>query len=131
MVFDKRSGELIGYIDLGDIDVDFATLENEDNLAPHALSFFICGLATDVKLNLTYFTIDGLAATQLFPLFWERVGFLDLEFNLWVIATTSDGATQNRCLYHLHKLLYDNADKDACYGTINLFCHMEAHLFIF
>ena len=130
LVFDKHSGELIGYMDLGDPDGNFATLEKEDNLATHALSFFIRGLATDLKFNFAYFATDGVTAIQLFPIFWEAVGILELECNLWVIAATSDGATPNRRLYRLHKLLDDNADKDVCYRTINVFATWR-HIYFF
>ena len=40
LVFDKNSGELIGFVDLGDPDINFATLEKEDTLATHAFVFF-------------------------------------------------------------------------------------------
>ena len=39
LVFDKYSGDLIGFIDLGDPMVNFAFVE-EETLATHALAFF-------------------------------------------------------------------------------------------
>ena len=41
LVFDKVTGELIGYLDLGDPDINFGTLEKVDEIASHALLFFI------------------------------------------------------------------------------------------
>lgn len=41
LVFDKFTGELIGFVDLGDPDVNFASLEKADNLASHALVFMV------------------------------------------------------------------------------------------
>ena len=36
-LWDKATGELIGYVDLGDPDVNYATLDSEDNIATQAL----------------------------------------------------------------------------------------------
>ncbi len=43
LVFDKYSGDLIGFIDLGDPMVNFAFVE-EETLATHALAFLVRGL---------------------------------------------------------------------------------------
>ena len=48
LVFDKVSGELIGFIDLGDPMTNYATLQEEDTIASHALAFLVRGLATDL-----------------------------------------------------------------------------------
>ena len=39
LVWDKHSGKLIGFIDLGDININYATLENVQKLATHVLVF--------------------------------------------------------------------------------------------
>lgn len=44
LVFDKIKDELIGYVDLGDPDVNFATLKKADDLARHALVFMVRGV---------------------------------------------------------------------------------------
>lgn len=40
LVFDKDSGDLIGFVDLGDPETNYATLGNEDVMATHALAFW-------------------------------------------------------------------------------------------
>ncbi|KXJ07227.1 DNA transposase THAP9 [Exaiptasia diaphana] len=120
LVFDKVSGELIGYVDLGDPDVNFATLEKADNLASHTLIFMVRGV---LYLCLTYFATDGIISYQLMPLLWEAVGLLEMSCNLWVIATTSDRASPNRRLFRMHKGLDGNADGDLCYRTTKLSPH--------
>ena len=40
LVWDKHTGELIGYVDLGDIDLNYATLEKVDGIATHVLVFY-------------------------------------------------------------------------------------------
>ena len=41
LVFEKNTGELIGFVDLGDPDVNFGTLEKQDEIATHALVFLV------------------------------------------------------------------------------------------
>ena len=47
LTFDKVSGELIGFVDLGDPMTNFATLIDEDHIATHALAFLVRGLCTN------------------------------------------------------------------------------------
>ena len=54
LVFDKHSGELIGYLDPGEPEKNFATIEEENNtLATHALVFYLRG--TNLKYSFAYF----------------------------------------------------------------------------
>lgn len=121
LVFDKVSGELTGFLDLGDPDINFGTLEKADKIASHAMVFYIRGLCTELKFSLAYFATDGITSYQLMPLFWQAVCVLELACNLWVIASTSDGASPNRALYRMHKALDGNAGTDVCYRTVNLY----------
>ena len=121
LVFDKVTGELIGYLDLGDPDINFGTLDKVDEIASHALVFFIRGICTQLKFSLAYFATKGVTSHQLMPLFWEAISVLEMVCNLWVVASTSDGASPNRRLYRMHKALDDNADGEGCYRTINLY----------
>ena len=55
LVFEKHTGELIAFLDLGDPDVNFAEFEKPDSLATHALVLFVRGSASDLKFSLAYF----------------------------------------------------------------------------
>ena len=61
-VFYKHTGKLICYEDPGDPEINFATVEKQDNLATHALVFYIRGLASYLKYNLAYFATSGVAS---------------------------------------------------------------------
>ena len=128
LVFDKVTGELIGYVDLSDPDINFATLDKADPVATHALVFLVRGVCTDLKFSLAYFVTNGITAIQLMPLFWEAVCILELTCNLWVVAATSDGASPNRSFYRMHTALDGNAGKEVCYRTINLYA---PHRFVY
>ena len=61
LVYDKVTDELIGFVDLGDPEVNFSTLEEVNELAIHAIVFFIRGIATDSNFNLAYFATTGIS----------------------------------------------------------------------
>ena len=92
LVLDKVTGELIGFTDLGDLELNYAVLEKVNEIATHALAFLVRGVCTDLKFCLAHFATTGVTSAQLMPLFWEAVCILETSCNLWVIAATSDGA---------------------------------------
>ena len=59
LVFDKVTGEVIGSVDLGDPDINFATFEKADAVATHAVVFLVRGVCTELKFSLTYFTVNA------------------------------------------------------------------------
>lgn len=128
LVFDKVTGELIGFTDLGDQALNCAVLDKSDDLATHTLAFLVRGVCTELKFCLAHFSTNGVTAAQLMPIFWEAVCIPESSCNLWVIATTSDGASPKRGLYRLHKPLDGDSGTDVCYQTINLFA---PHRFIY
>ena len=62
LVLDKTSGELIGFIDHGDPDLNFGVLEKVDALASHALAFLVRGICTELKFGLAHFATSGITA---------------------------------------------------------------------
>ena len=44
LVWDKHTGELIGYVDSGDTELNYTTMEKTDNIATHILAFLICSI---------------------------------------------------------------------------------------
>ena len=121
LVFDKHSGELIGYVDLGDTLLNYCTFQNIDALATHALVYYIRGIACDLKFSLAYFATKGITSFQIMSTFWEAVAILELTCKLAVIAAVSDGAYPNRKFYRMHGLMDDKEDSEFVYRTINLY----------
>ena len=123
LVFDKRSNELIGFIDLGDEHANEA-LASDNELATHALAFLVRGVATDLKYTLAYFLTKDVTSYQLMSLFWKAVCVLEVACNLWICATVSDGASPNRRCYELHAGISDNEVEpdEIVHSTVNLFC---------
>lgn len=63
LVFDKRTNELIGFVDLGEEKLNEA-LTSTNELATHALVFFVRGVATDLKYTLAYFLTKDMTSYQ-------------------------------------------------------------------
>ena len=58
LIYVKHSGELIGYVDLGDLgdpELNYSTFQDANDLASHVLVYYIRGLASDLKYSLAYF----------------------------------------------------------------------------
>ena len=93
LVFDKVSGDLIGFIDLGDPMTNFANLSDDDPIATHALAFLVRGSCNDLKHIIAYFFTGNVTSFQLMPLFWRTVAVLEASLNLHVCAAVNDGAS--------------------------------------
>ena len=122
-VFDKVSGDLVGFIDLGDPMTNFASLSNEDEdpIASHALAFLVRRLCTDLKHIIAYFLTGNVTSYQIMPLFWRTVAVLEVSLNLHVCAAGNDGASPNRKFFRLHSKLAKDVDCDVVYETPNIY----------
>ncbi len=129
LVFDKYSGDLTGFIDLGDPMVNFAYVE-EETLATHALAFLVRGLCTDLKHVIAYYFTRDLTSFQVMPLFWEAVSVLELSLQLYVCAAVNDGASANRKFFRLHSNLAQDLKCDVVYKTLNVFA-MSRFIYFF
>lgn len=59
-VFDKIIGELIGFIDFGDLNLNFGVFEKVDDVVMYVFVFFVCGICIEFKFGLVYFVIIGV-----------------------------------------------------------------------
>ena len=73
LVWDKENGELIGYVDLGDIDLNYVTLPKVTTVASHVLAFLICSFVNPFKFSLSNFETDSVSASRMFPLLWKAI----------------------------------------------------------
>ena len=104
LVFNKFSNELVGFVDLGDPDKNFASFDDLETIAKYAFVFYVRGIASDLKFALAYFGTAGMPAFSIMSLFWEAVSYLELSCELSVVACVSDGASTNRKFYKMHKV---------------------------
>ena len=123
LVWDKHTGELIGFVNLGDTELNYATLQKVDEIATHMLVFYLRGVVNPFKFSLANFATTGASSIQLFPLFWKAVGICETKCKLKLIAVTCDGASPNRKLFKMHLIMEEEKDENnkVCYRTKNLY----------
>ena len=64
LVWDKHSGGSIGFVDLGDINVKFATLKKVQTLPTHVLIFLVKSVVNLLSYSFTAFVTEGIAALK-------------------------------------------------------------------
>ena len=104
LVLEENYRELIGFIDLGDEDLNFATFKDTSQIATHVLVFLIRSIVNPLSFSLANFATSGITAFQLFPIFWSAVAILEITCNLKVIAAVADGASPNRKFFRMHSV---------------------------
>lgn len=127
LVFDKFSGELTGFINLGDINQHLHRLEEELKsssetictpvLATTMFVFMIRGIFTRLQFPYASFPAKAISADQLLPLYLEALFRLE-RCGFRVIGVTLDGYSANR---RLMSLLADETEEKVKYKTVNAF----------
>ena len=120
LVWDKHSGELIGYVDLGDPDINYATLHAEDHIATHALVFMVQGICSKLQFVIGYFATEAITSIQLFSLFWRAVAICEISCELAVVVATADGASPNRRFIKMHGEMDAENERDLVYKAPNI-----------
>ncbi|CAC5403380.1 THAP9 [Mytilus coruscus] len=122
LVYDKHTGELIGYCDLDSISNQIMNLEKAVNdskptqVAKFMLVIMVRGITTNLKFPFAGFATNSITADFLYPIFWKAVSILECSVKLKVLFCTCDGASANRKFFQLHKL--DNS-REPVYFTKN------------
>ena len=127
LVWGKHSGDLIGYVDLGDTDLNYATFQKPDEVASHILVFLVRSIINPLKFSLANF------ATKNVTLFWKAVGILEENCKLKVVGVTSDGASANRSMYRMHLNMTReedvNINADVIYRTLNVLADEKRYIY--
>ena len=111
LVYNKNSGKLIGFCDLGDINNHLLHFQNsleggretaEQTLAKTMFVIMVRGLFTRLQYPYVQFPCTTkMSGDMLYDLVWEAVYRLE-RLTLKVIAITADGASINRRFFKLH-----------------------------
>ena len=130
LVWDKYTGELIGFVDLGDIHTNFATLKDVKELASHVLVFLVKSIVNPLSFSIATFATTGIKSFQLMPIFWKAVCYLE-HINLKVVAATADGASPNRRFFKMHKSLAGNSGREVIYRAKNIYAKDNRFIYFF
>ena len=68
VVWDKQSHELIGYVDLGDVNSNYTALSKIEKTVTHLLFVLIRSIANPLKFSLYNVAATGATTTKNFPL---------------------------------------------------------------
>ena len=129
LVWDKNTGDLIGFVDLGDTELNYGTFKGKVNtVASHVLVFLLRSMINPIKFSFANFATTSASSFQLFPLFWKAVSILELQCNLKVISVTCDGASANRGFFKMHKHLNNNDDA-VTFKVENMFTEEERYIY--
>ena len=110
LVYDKHTGKVIGFVNLGDVNNQLNALEiacNSDKQKPlevatHMLALMVRGLVTRLQFPYAHFFTAGVTSDFLFRTIWNAVQQLEM-CGFKVIGMTSDGASPNRKFYRMHE----------------------------
>ena len=78
LLWDKHTGELVGFVDLGDTELNYVTLQILDALTTHVLVFLLRSFVNPFKFSLANFATTGATSYQMYPLFWKAIGICEL-----------------------------------------------------
>ena len=105
LVYNKYSGEMIGFTHLGDINNELMKLEQGNEhppIANHVLTIMIRGILFKLEYPYAHFGTVGVTADLLYPIVWEAVRILESD-DVKVLCITADGASPNRKFFRMHK----------------------------
>ena len=123
LYFNKHTGELIGYSDLGGVNNLLADYEQQlttSNTSPRPLAkcmlmFMVRGLFTSLKYPYVQFSAASTKGADIFPLVRQAIKHLT-RLGLTVLTVTCDGASDNRRMFQMF-----NPKADLSYKTMNIF----------
>ncbi|KAH3859782.1 hypothetical protein DPMN_102605 [Dreissena polymorpha] len=121
LVYDKHTGELVGYCNLGDIAnqmMKFDTAQKEtgaQSLAKQVLVVMLRSVYGNMCYPLCAFATNTITSDFLYPLIWQTVDAVQTGLKLRVLFFTCDGASPNRRFFHLHRV----GNEELVFRTVN------------
>ena len=130
LVYDKHSGVLVGFENLGDINNHLLRYEaaicgdtSPRQLAKSMLVLMVRGLFNNVCFPYAQFASSSLTADLLVDPVWEAISRLERQ-DIRVLAITCDGASTNRRLWKMH-----SAGEALTYKVTNVFSQPTRPIF--
>lgn len=79
LVYNKYSGSIIGFTDLGDVNNELMRLQQDGKhppIASHVLVLMVRVIFFKLHFPYAHFSTDGITADILYPIVWEAVRLL-------------------------------------------------------
>ena len=131
LFFDKHTGKLVGYSDLGKVnnllsDYEQKLTTSQGNPRPIGkcmLMFMVRGLFTNLKFPYVQFSANSTKGADIFPLVRQAIKHLT-RLGLYVATITCDGASDNRRMFAMF-----NDKATLSYKTTNVFSTIQNEVF--
>lgn len=131
LVYNKHSGELIGFVDITDINQHLTAFEQSclgeiptHQLATHMLVFMVRGLFSSLEFPYAQFPVATASGEVLYPIVWHCVEHLEM-IGFKVLALVCDGASPNRKFFKMHCI----DDKELTYKVKNIYADGDRPIF--
>ncbi|XP_070193287.1 uncharacterized protein [Littorina saxatilis] len=132
LVYDKHSGELVGFTNLEETANDLCSLQEnmqggkkQKKLATSMLVIMVRGTTSTLRYPLACFPTTGVTSEFLYPIIWQAVKILEYRCKLKVLFITCDGASANRRFFKLNK----TADQECTYWCWNKYSFDKRKIF--
>ena len=79
LVWCKHNGDLAAFVDLGDMNLNYATLQETNAIAFHVLVFLLRSIVNPFKYSLVNFETKNATTSQTFQLFWKAVAICQIH----------------------------------------------------
>jgi len=138
LVYDKHSGSLIGFANMGDINnhlINFEKSLNDENaetpsIASTMLVLMVRGLVSNLNFPYAQFACATLSGDLLVDPVWKAIARLERQ-GIRVLALTCDGASTNRRLWKLHSKGRDTSERGVMYKVLNIHATDQARFLYF
>ena len=131
LIYDKFSGEIIGFTQLGEINNELLKLEqncksdmDHPPVAKHLLVLMVRGIFFKLDFPYAHFATESATADILYPIIWEAVRQVE-SIGLKVICITADGASPNRRFFRKHR----NGGLSPTYKTKNPYAEDDRYIY--
>ena len=139
LVYDKHSGSLIGFANMGDINNHLMNFERSltdepdetmPSIASTVLVIMVRGLLSKLNFPYAQFACTNLSGDLLVDPVWEAISRLERQ-GIRVLALTCDGASTNRRLWKLHSKGRDTSEKGVLYKVPNIYATDQSRFVYF
>ena len=137
LVYDKHSGSLIGFTNMGDINNHLMNFERsladepgETSIASSVLVIMVRGLLSKLNFPYAQFAVANLSGDLMVDPVWEAISRLERQ-GIRVLALTCDGASANRRLWKLHSKGRDTSERGVLYKVPNIYATDQSRFLYF
>ena len=131
LVYNKNTSEIIGFVDLGDVNNQLLQMERSDtkdaprHVATKMMVFMVRGIFSNLEFPYAQYPCASLSADTIFPIAWNCIAQLE-TCGFKVMALTGDGASCNRKFFKMHQ-----TSEDFVHKTANIYSSDNHSLYFF